>query len=59
MKSGKDVTPGHVSSFGVPKTLHVETTLNSRMFSYKFGRNYEEFKRGWSDLEDRKQIKHG
>lgn len=32
LKSGKDVTPGHVSSFGVPKTLCVKTTLN-RMFS--------------------------
>ena len=30
LKSGKEVTPGHVSSFGVPKILHIKTTRVNR-----------------------------
>lgn len=28
LKSGKEVTPGHVSSFGVPKILHMKTRMS-------------------------------
>jgi len=34
LKSGNDVTPGHVSSFGVPKILHTRTMCQNISIHY-------------------------
>lgn len=28
LKSGNEVTPGHISSFGVPKILHIKDNMS-------------------------------
>jgi len=37
LKSGNEVTPGHVSSFGVPKILHIRNNMHILVYIYLTG----------------------
>ena len=39
LKSGNEVTPGHVPSFGVPKILHIKTIDQSKENAQVLGTN--------------------